>query len=188
LQSAPNCRIVDPIGEPQGRHAFHVFRPTLAQFGQSLWRRWRPQLLAAIEVAQQQRFVAGSLPDHSYARRLRDGCDLAIAKRRLTQPITIDQHCPMHVGGLTLSFALENSFPSLLHECEGVSATRLEQDHVKVDITALTLEQAADECPIAALALSLAAQEDPATLRNEQAATHHPRWGTAPYTPPRYLR
>jgi hypothetical protein len=25
-------------------------------------------------------------------------------------------------------------------------------------------------------------------LRYHQATTHHPRWGTAPYTPPRYLR
>jgi hypothetical protein len=77
-------------------------------------------LLADIEMAQQQRLVAGCLPDHAYARRLSSGCNLRITKRRLAQPITIDQRRPMHVGGLALAFAFEYSFASLLNECQGI--------------------------------------------------------------------
>lgn len=58
--------MIDSIGEPECRHAFHVFRPSLAQLGQGLRRRRKLQLLATLKVSQQQRFVTGSLPDYSY--------------------------------------------------------------------------------------------------------------------------
>ena len=148
--------MVDPICESECWHAFHVFRPTLAQLGQGLRGRRRLQLLATLQVSQQQRFVAGSLPDYSHTRSLRDGCDLHIAKGCLAQAISIDKHRPMHVRGLTLTFALGNAFSSQLNECQWISAAGLEQDYVQVYIAASILEQATDECPIAALALSFA--------------------------------
>jgi hypothetical protein len=148
--------MINPIGEPECRHAFHVFRPSLAQLGQGLRRRRRLQLLATLKVSQQQRFVTGPLPDYSYARSLRDGGNLHIAKRRLTQAIIINEHRPMHVRGLALTFTLGNAFSSEFNECQWISAARLEQDHVQVHIAASVLEQATDKCPIAALALSFA--------------------------------
>jgi hypothetical protein len=167
LQSALDRRIVDPIGESECRHAFHVFRPALPQLDQGLRGSRRPQLLAAIEVSQQQGFVTRSLPDDSYTSSLRNGCDLRIAKRCLAQSITIDQHCPMYVWRLTLALALGNSLASKLNECQGISATGLEQDHVKVHIAAAILKQATDECSVAALAFSFATQKDATTLRYE---------------------
>jgi hypothetical protein len=116
------------------------------------------------------------LPDNSKPRRLRDGRDLSVTLRRLAEPVAIHQYGSMPVRGFTLAFAFEDSPPSLLNECQRVSATGIEQDHVKVDITALAFQQTADECSITALTLSFAPQEDPAALRYEQAAAaRHPR-------------
>jgi hypothetical protein len=133
-------------------------------------------VLAAIEMVQQQGFVTRSLPDDSKARRLRDRRDLSVTLRRLTEPVAIRQYGSMHVGGLTLAFAFKDSPASLLNECKRVSATGIEQHHMKVNVAALAFQQTADECSITALTFSFATQEDPATLRYEQAVTaRHPR-------------
>ncbi|MGH9563430.1 MAG: hypothetical protein ACRD3S_18405 [Terracidiphilus sp.] len=47
--------MIDLIGEPECRHAFHVFGPTLTKLDQGLRGRCRPQPLASFEVPQQRR-------------------------------------------------------------------------------------------------------------------------------------
>jgi hypothetical protein len=146
-------------------------------------------LLAPVDVSQKHGFVTRTLPDYSYASSLRNRADLCIARRRLAKAITVYQYGPMYVRGLSFAFSLNNSLAGKLNEGQGIAAARLEQDHMKVDITAASFQQAADQYPIAALALSLASQEDATALRYERAAAAcHPTCGTAPYTPPRYLR
>ena len=56
--------MVDLVGESECRHSFHIFRPPLLELGQRLRRRRRPQLLASFKVPEQQRFMAGPLPDY----------------------------------------------------------------------------------------------------------------------------
>ncbi len=132
--------------------------------------------------------MARTLPNQPEVSSARNLAHLCIAFRIPAQRIGIEQHGPDSVG-CVIVFSSDHAPLGKFDESQEIAATRSEANDIEMDILATGFKQPTQQSAITLLALALAAEKDTTTLWAETVAHRsHPSCGTAPYTPPEYLR
>jgi hypothetical protein len=84
---------------------------------------------------------------------------------------------------------IRDSFDSALDECERIARPRLEDLRMNVDVDPFQIaREPVQQSAVAELAQAFASEENGAPRPDARSSPAHPRRGTAPYTPDRYLR
>lgn len=135
-------------------------------------------------MPQQQRFVAGLLPDQG-DRLDRGECPRTVVTLRLLPTLVgIEQDRAVGIGRTGLALASRHAPHGELDDRERVAAARLQHDGIEMKGQACRIGEPLQQGDIALFAFALASDEDAEALRALRAAScdrrPHPMRGTAP--------
>lgn len=168
------------LGQADCWHPFPVARPLLRQCRESESRTPRVSLGAALQMSQQQRFMACVLPDESEARALCSWSDLGITMWRNRKLVIVQKDETTLILPVTRR-AFIGTLGSKFDDRKWITATWLKQDSIEIDRDAQAIRDARQQSNVALLAFALASDEDPAALRDGGASlAAHPMLGSAP--------